>query len=138
MLLDEVFHESSNVTCGKECKRVLEGITHDRLRINEEKMSYKLSDIIGQEHIKEHLRVAITSGKISQAYLITGESMQGKEFIARIFANALVCEEPVGGIDPCGKCKACIVIRDGENVLVINAEDEEATKELYKEIISKK
>lgn len=37
-----------------------------------------------------------------------------------------------------GKCKACIVIRDGENILVINAEDEEATKELYKEIILKK
>ncbi len=106
MLLDEVFHESSNVTCGKECKRVLEGITHDRLRIGN--MNNTFSDIIGQQHIKEHLRVAITSGKISQAYLITGESMQGKEFIARIFANALVCEDPVNGIDPCGKCKACI------------------------------
>ncbi len=71
-------------------------------------MTYTFDDIIGQEHIKEHLRVSLTSGKISQAYLITGESMQGKEFIARIFANALVCEDPVGGVDPCGKCKACI------------------------------
>ena len=64
--------------------------------------------IIGQEHIKEHLRSSLSTGKISQAYLITGESMQGKEFIARIFANALVCENPLQGYDPCGKCRSCI------------------------------
>ena len=52
--------------------------------------------------------MSISSGKISQAYLITGESMQGKEFIARIFANALVCEHPVDGVNPCGKCRSCI------------------------------
>ena len=71
-------------------------------------MTNGFDSIIGQEHIKEHLRMSLISGKISQAYLITGESMQGKEYIARIFANALVCEDPVGGVDPCGKCKACI------------------------------
>jgi DNA polymerase III gamma/tau subunit len=71
-------------------------------------MSDNFDSIIGQEHIKEHLRMSISSGKISQAYLITGERMQGKEFIARIFANALVCDDPVDGINPCGKCKSCI------------------------------
>lgn len=71
-------------------------------------MTNRFDSIIGQDHIKEHLRVSLTSGKISQAYLITGESMQGKEFIARIFANALVCEDPEGGYDPCGKCRSCI------------------------------
>lgn len=67
----------------------------------------RIDDIIGQEHIKEHLRTSLSSRKISQAYLITGESMQGKEFIARIFANALVCETPEDGINPCGKCRSC-------------------------------
>ena len=71
-------------------------------------MADTFDSIIGQEHIREHLRVSVMSGKISQAYLITGESMQGKEFIARIFANALVCENPSGGVDPCGKCRSCI------------------------------
>ena len=70
-------------------------------------MTNNFDSIIGQEHIKEHLKVTLTSGKISQAYLITGESMQGKEYIARIFANALVCESPEGGYDPCGKCRSC-------------------------------
>ena len=75
--------------------------------------------IIGQEHIKEHLRQSIISGKISQAYLITGECMQGKEFIARIFANALVCENPSQGFNPCGKCKSCIQAASGNHPDII-------------------
>ncbi len=71
-------------------------------------MTNRFDSIIGQEHIKEHLRTSLVSGKISQAYLITGECMQGKEFIARIFANALVCEHPVDEFDPCGECRSCI------------------------------
>ncbi|MCR5672436.1 MAG: DNA polymerase III subunit [Lachnospiraceae bacterium] len=75
--------------------------------------------IIGQEHIKEHLRQSLISNKISQAYLITGESMQGKEFIARIFANALVCENPSHGFDPCGKCRSCIQAASGNHPDII-------------------
>lgn len=36
------------------------------------------------------------------------------------------------------KCKTCIVIKDGENVLVINSADAESTQALYEEIVSKK
>ena len=82
-------------------------------------MSDNFDSIIGQEHIKEHLRMSISSGKISQAYLITGERMQGKEFIARIFANALVCDDPVDGINPCGKCKSCIQASTGNHPDII-------------------
>ncbi len=71
-------------------------------------MTNTFDTIIGQEHIREHLKTSLVSGKISQAYLITGEGMQGKEYIARIFANALVCENPKGGFDPCGTCRSCI------------------------------
>ena len=42
----------------------------------------KFSDIIGQEHIKEHLMNAIDSGQVSHAYIINGEKNSGKEFIA--------------------------------------------------------
>lgn len=70
--------------------------------------TYTFDDIIGQDHIKEHLKSSIVSGKISQAYLITGEVAQGKEFIARIFANALLCENPTDGVNPCGECHPCI------------------------------
>ena len=65
----------------------------------------KFTDIIGQEQIKEHLRGAISTGKVSHAYIINGERSSGKEFIARVFAMALQCEQ--GEIEPCGECHSC-------------------------------
>ena len=63
------------------------------------------TDIIGQEQIKEHLRGALSTGKVSHAYIINGERNSGKEFIARIFAMALQCEK--GEVEPCGECHSC-------------------------------
>lgn len=69
---------------------------------------YTFDDIIGQEHIKEHLKASIQGDKVSHAYLITGEVAAGKEFIAKIFAQSLQCENKVNGLEPCGKCHSCI------------------------------
>lgn len=63
------------------------------------------NDIVGQEQIKSHIMNAIGVGKVSHAYMICGERYSGKEFIARIFANALVCESETNR--PCNKCAAC-------------------------------
>ena len=41
-------------------------------------------DIYGQKQIVEHLQNAISSEKISHAYIINGERSSGKEFIAKI------------------------------------------------------
>ncbi len=62
-------------------------------------------DIIGQEQIKEHLQNALETGKVSHAYIINGEKSSGKEFIAKIFAMALQCEQ--GGVEPCNECRSC-------------------------------
>lgn len=62
-------------------------------------------DIIGQEQIKEHLMNALSTGKISHAYIINGEKSSGKEFIAKVFAMALQCERE--GQEPCQKCSSC-------------------------------
>lgn len=62
-------------------------------------------DIIGQDQIKEHLLNALSSRKISHAYIINGEKSSGKEFIARVFAMALQCEEDE--TEPCGICRSC-------------------------------
>ncbi len=65
----------------------------------------KFADIIGQDQLKEHIQNAITSNKVSHAYIINGERNAGKEFIARIFAMTLQCEK--GGTDPCNECHSC-------------------------------
>lgn len=62
-------------------------------------------DIIGQEQIKEHLQNAVSARKISHAYIINGEKSSGKEFVARVFAMALQCEED--GVEPCESCRSC-------------------------------
>ena len=65
----------------------------------------KFADIIGQEQLKEHIQIAITSNKVSHAYIINGERNAGKEFIARIFAMTLQCDK--GGTEPCNECHSC-------------------------------
>jgi len=65
----------------------------------------RFQDIIGQEQIKEHLRNAITAGKVSHAYIINGEKSSGKEFIAKVFAMALQCEKREE--EPCQVCHSC-------------------------------
>lgn len=65
----------------------------------------KFQDIIGQEQIKEHLQNALSTGKVSHAYIINGERFSGKEYIAKIFAMALQCERD--GIEPCQECHSC-------------------------------
>ncbi len=65
----------------------------------------KFADIIGQEQLKEHIQNAITTNKVSHAYIINGERNAGKEFIARIFAMTLQCEK--GGTEPCNECHSC-------------------------------
>ncbi|MBE5872363.1 MAG: DNA polymerase III subunit delta [Lachnospiraceae bacterium] len=62
-------------------------------------------DIIGQKQLVEHFEHAISSGKISHAYIINGERSSGKEFIAGVFAQALQCEAE--GIEPCNECHSC-------------------------------
>ena len=61
--------------------------------------------IIGQEQIKEHLQNAISTGKVSHAYILNGEKSSGKEFIAKVFAMTLQCEK--GGTEPCNECRSC-------------------------------
>ena len=62
-------------------------------------------EIIGQEHIKEHLLHDMEQNKVSHAYLLQGELGAGKEFIARAFAAALQCER--GTANACGQCRSC-------------------------------
>lgn len=80
------------------------------------------NDIVGQEQIKEHLQNAISSGKISHAYILNGEKSSGKEFIARVFAMALQCEE--GGSNPCQECHSCRQALSDNNPDIIHVSHE--------------
>lgn len=63
------------------------------------------NDIVGHSSIKEHLQTAISMGKLSHAYIFSGEEGSGKRMTAEIFAAALMCQ---GEERPCGMCMSCM------------------------------
>ena len=70
----------------------------------------KFDDIIGQDKIKEYFKAVISNNKISHAYLIQGEQGCGKEYVARIIAKTLQCNNKVeinGIYEACGVCQSC-------------------------------
>lgn len=78
----------------------------------------KFNDIVGQEKLKEHLQNAIKMDKVGHAYIINGERNCGKEFMAKIFAQTLLCENPVDQ-EPCGTCHSCIQAESMNNPDII-------------------
>ena len=50
--------------------------------------------VIGQRLAVSHLQNAVRTGRVSQAYLISGEKGAGKMKLALAFAAALLCEQP--------------------------------------------
>jgi DNA polymerase-3 subunit gamma/tau len=78
-------------------------------------------EVVGQNHIAQTLKKAISSGRIAHAYLFCGTRGTGKTSTARILAKALNCETGKDGpvTEPCGKCSSCIGIARGDDIDVI-------------------
>jgi len=75
-------------------------------------------DVVGQEHVSQALRNAITSNRVAHSYLFTGARGVGKTSMARILAKALNCPQSDSG-DPCHQCEICENIAAGSDVDVL-------------------
>lgn len=75
-------------------------------------------DVKGQDHIVQTLKNQITTGRIGHAYLFCGTRGTGKTSIAKIYARAVNCENPVDG-SPCNECAACKAILTGSSMNVV-------------------
>lgn len=77
-----------------------------------------LSQLIGQEHISNALARAISSNRLSHAYLLVGTRGTGKTSTARLLAKAMNCDRVHDAqlsnlaLDkkeiPCNKCESCL------------------------------
>lgn len=82
----------------------------------------EFEDVKGQEHIVKTLRNQIIHDRVGHAYLFCGTRGTGKTTIAKLFAKAVNCENPVEG-SPCGECAMCkaIASQSSLNVIEIDA-----------------
>lgn len=79
-------------------------------------------EVKGQNHITSTLKNQIKAERTGHAYLFCGTRGTGKTSIAKIFARAVNCENPVDG-SPCNECAVCKAINSGTsmNVMEIDA-----------------
>ena len=75
-------------------------------------------EVKGQEHITSTLRNQIKAQRIGHAYLFCGTRGTGKTSIAKIFARAVNCGNPVDG-SPCNECAVCKAINSGASMNVV-------------------
>jgi len=66
-------------------------------------------EVVGQHHIIQTLKNAITIDRIAHAYLFAGTRGVGKTSTARILARAINCQEGKGA-NPCNHCESCLEI----------------------------
>lgn len=74
------------------------------------------SEVVGQQHVVQTLTNAISGKNISHAYLFCGPRGSGKTTIARLFAKAINCQNPVNVFEPCNKCSSCLEITSGNSI----------------------
>jgi DNA polymerase-3 subunit gamma/tau len=78
----------------------------------------RFAELVGQEHVTRTLGQALRSGRIAHAFLFTGIRGVGKTTAARILARCLNCEKGPTP-DPCGECAACLEVREGRALDVV-------------------
>jgi len=66
---------------------------------------YGFDEITGNTQIIKNLESAMHHGRVSHAYIFSGQAGIGKKLIAKAFAKALQCESGIGVA--CGICSAC-------------------------------
>ena len=71
-------------------------------------------DVIGHDVTVKILRALVTGGSaLDQSYVLSGPHGSGKTTLARILANAALCDRPVNG-NPCLECGICLDFAEGQ------------------------
>jgi DNA polymerase-3 subunit gamma/tau len=69
--------------------------------------------VVGQQHVVDTLRNALSAGRVAHAYLFSGPRGTGKTTTARLLAKAVNCLDRDPGKRPCGDCEYCQAVNEG-------------------------
>jgi len=78
--------------------------------------------LLGNDRLKQNLSESLAKKHISHFYLISGPKGSGKHTLAKLLAEAILCE---GSPSPCGSCVHCRKMRTGSHPDFITVEDPE-------------
>ena len=78
--------------------------------------------LLGNDRLKENLRVSVGRGRISHFYLLSGPEGSGKHTLARLLSAAILCQSEA---KPCLSCNACRKVLGNTHPDCITVEDRE-------------
>ncbi len=83
----------------------------------------KFSEVIGQESLVRVIENSFKSGRIAQAFILTGVRGVGKTTTARLLAKGMNCTGSDGSgaitTEPCDECNHCLAIANGNHMDVL-------------------
>jgi DNA polymerase-3 subunit gamma/tau len=76
----------------------------------------KFIDLVGQEENVVILKEILKKKAFGLPFLFTGPFGSGKTSASRVFAKAILCQNPSEAFEPCDTCESCIDFQNDKNV----------------------